>query len=87
MVQYPFYLLSLSLSRVLIRLIYWAVMVWNMNKNLRFSDFVSSGEAESMNNRYNTHIVSNDGIWDWQPLKIEMPITWQNLARRTRGEA
>ena len=48
---------------------------------------MSSGEAESMNNRYNTHIVSNDGIWDWQPLKIEMPITWQNLARRTRGEA
>jgi len=58
-----------------------------MNKNLRFSDLVPSGEAKSMNTRYNTHIVSSDGNWDWQPLKIEVPVTWQNLARRTRGEA
>ena len=58
-----------------------------MNKNLKFSDLVSSGEVKSMNKRYNTHIVSSDGNWDWQPLKLEVPVTWQNLARRTRGEA
>ncbi|MGB0488560.1 MAG: hypothetical protein ACPGMU_04965 [Candidatus Poseidoniaceae archaeon] len=58
-----------------------------MNTKLRFSDLVSTGEKKSMNTRYNTHIVSSDGDWDWQPLKVEVPVTWQNLARRTRGEA
>tara|TARA_B100000925_G_C21924821_1_gene437576 strand:+ start:112 stop:288 length:177 start_codon:yes stop_codon:yes gene_type:complete len=58
-----------------------------MNRTLRFSDLVSSGEKESMNKRYGTHIVSSDGNWDWKPLKIEVPVTWKNLARRTRGEA
>ena len=58
-----------------------------MNQNIRFSDLTPSGEGKSMNTRYDTHIVSADGKWDWQPLKIEMPVTWQNLARRTRGEA
>ncbi|MCH1527656.1 MAG: hypothetical protein L7S49_05520 [Candidatus Poseidoniaceae archaeon] len=58
-----------------------------MTKNIRFSDLVSSGKAKSMNTRYDTHIVSSDGKWDWQPLKMEVPVTWQNLARRTRGEA
>ena len=48
---------------------------------------VSSGEAKSMNTQYDTHIVSADGKWDWQPLKLEIPVTWQNLARRVRGEA
>ncbi len=48
---------------------------------------VSSGESENMNTRYDTHIVSADGKWHWQPLKIDVPVTWQNLARRTRGEA
>ncbi len=58
-----------------------------MNSKLRFSDLVPSGESKSMNTRTGTHIVSSDGKWDWQPLKIEIPATWQNLARRTRGEA
>tara|TARA_B100000700_G_scaffold65173_1_gene71983 strand:+ start:279 stop:455 length:177 start_codon:yes stop_codon:yes gene_type:complete len=58
-----------------------------MTANIRFSDLVPSGEVKSMNTRYNTHVVSSDGKWDWQPLKIEVPVTWQNLARRTRGEA
>ena len=58
-----------------------------MDKNIRFSELISSGEAKSMNTRYDTHIVSADGKWDWQPLKLEMPVTWQNLARRIRGEA
>jgi len=58
-----------------------------MNAKLRFSSLVSTGATKSMNTRYNTHIVSSDGDWDWQPLKVEVPVTWQNLARRTRGEA
>ena len=58
-----------------------------MNTRIRFADLVPTGENKSMNNRYNTHIVSSDDDWDWQPLKVEMPVTWQNLARRTRGEA
>ena len=58
-----------------------------MNRKLRFSDLVSSGEAKNMNTRTGTHIVSSDGKWDWQPIKVEIPATWQNLARRTRGEA
>ncbi len=48
---------------------------------------VSTGEKKNMNKLYETHIVSSDGNWDWQPLKIEAPVTWKNLARRTRGEA
>ncbi len=58
-----------------------------MNGNIRFSDLVPSGEVKSMNTRYDVHIVSSDGKWDWQPLKVEVPVTWQHLARRTRGEA
>lgn len=58
-----------------------------MNENIRFSDLVPSGEVKSMNTRYDAHIVSSDGKWDWQPLKVEVPVTWQHLARRTRGEA
>ncbi|MEE2985661.1 MAG: hypothetical protein VX366_05530 [Candidatus Thermoplasmatota archaeon] len=58
-----------------------------MNQPIRFSDLVPSGEKESMNKRYNTHIVSSDETWDWKPLTVETPVTWKNLARRTRGEA
>lgn len=58
-----------------------------MDKSIRFSDLVPSGKAKNMNTRYDAHIVSSDGVWDWKPLKVEVPATWQNLARRTRGEA
>jgi len=58
-----------------------------MNQKIRFSDFVPTGEVKSMNTRTDTHIVSSDGEWDWKPIKVEIPITWKNLARRTRGEA
>ena len=81
------FLHSLLLSCLHLRLIYWASIVEDMSKKLRFSDLVSSGEAKSMNTRYDTHIVSSDGNWDWKPLKVEVPATWQNLARRIRGEA
>tara|TARA_B100000424_G_C22918334_1_gene488595 strand:+ start:217 stop:393 length:177 start_codon:yes stop_codon:yes gene_type:complete len=58
-----------------------------MKNKKNFSDMVSTGEKKNMNKLYETHIVSSDGNWDWQPLKIEAPVTWKNLARRTRGEA
>ena len=58
-----------------------------MNPNIRFSDLTPSGEVKSMNTRSDTHVVTSDGKFDWQPLKIDVPVTWQNLARRTRGEA
>lgn len=58
-----------------------------MKKQMKFSEFKPTGESQKMNKLYETNIVSSDGSWDWQPLKLDAPITWKNLARRTRGEA
>ncbi len=58
-----------------------------MNGNIRFSELTSTGQKEPMNKRYDTHIVSDDGNWDWKPIQIETPSTWSNLVKRVRGEA
>ncbi|MDP6869637.1 MAG: hypothetical protein QGI21_02555 [Candidatus Poseidoniaceae archaeon] len=59
-----------------------------MKENIRFSELTpTTGLNKPMNERYETHIVSGNDTWDWKPISIETPATWNSLARRARGEA
>ncbi|RZD44956.1 MAG: hypothetical protein CXT68_08960 [Methanobacteriota archaeon] len=59
-----------------------------MNPPRRFCDLNPSSEPKpKIDNRWNTHIVSGNGSYDWKPLETKTPVTWANLVRRVRGEA